>query len=290
MKTLARVAEMQAAAAGLRGLGKRIGLVPTMGALHAAHLSLVRAARQQADVTVVSLFVNPKQFGPREDFSAYPRDRARDAELLAREGVEILFAPAVEEVYPDGFQTTVSVARLREPLCGRARPGHFDGVATVVLKLFNIVQPQVAFFGRKDAQQAVLIQHLVRDLNLAVEVVVCPIVREPDGLALSSRNAYLSPEDRRAALVLYRALCGARALLEKGERHAETLAREMRAVIEREPRARIDYVEVVDAATLEPLERLQGRALIALAVQVGPARLIDNMLVEETAARLAFHL
>ena len=290
MKTLTRVAEMQLAAAGARGMGRRIGFVPTMGALHEGHVSLVRAAKQRADLTVVSIFVNPAQFGPGEDYRSYPRDRAADSALLIREGVDILFAPDAEEIYPPDFQTSVLVERLSEPLCGRFRPGHFRGVATVVLKLFNIVSPDGAFFGRKDAQQSIIIQRLVRDLNLPVEVVVCPIVREPDGLAMSSRNAYLSAEERAAAPVLHRSLERARELLLGGERRAGILIGEMRKLVEAEPRARIDYIEAVDAATLAPLALLSGRALLALAVWVGSARLIDNMLIDISPDQVTFEL
>ncbi|MBI2957062.1 MAG: pantoate--beta-alanine ligase [Acidobacteria bacterium] len=290
MKTLTTVGEMQAAAAGVRSLGRTIGFVPTMGALHEGHLALVRRCRQESDVAVVSIFVNPAQFGPQEDYLNYPRDPERDTELLRRESVDILFAPLVEEIYPPDYQTYVSVERVSEPLCGRFRPGHFRGVATVVLKLFNIVQPHRAYFGRKDAQQSVIVQQLVRDLNLPIEIVVHPIVREPDGLAMSSRNAYLRGEDRQAALVLYRSLGRARELIERGERRADAVLREMRALIEQEPRARVDYIEVVDAASLQPLARIGGRTLIALAVWIGGARLIDNLLVEETPDGFRFHL
>lgn len=290
MKTLTRAAEMQVAAQVARGLGKRIGLVPTMGALHEGHLSLVRASRRLADLTVVSVFVNPAQFGPGEDYRSYPRDLEKDAALLRREGVDILFAPAVEEIYPPGFDTYVSVERLSEPLCGRFRPGHFRGVATVLAKLLNIVQPQVAFFGRKDAQQSVIIERLVRDLDLTVEIVVCPIVREPDGLARSSRNAYLSAEERQAGLVLYRSLCRARDSLLAGERRVERILGAMRELVEAEPLARIDYIGAVDAATLGRVELLGGRAFIALAVWIGSARLIDNLLVEEQNGQLTLLL
>ena len=290
MKTLTRVAEMQLAAAGARGMGRRIGFVPTMGALHEGHVSLVRAAKQRADLTVVSIFVNPAQFGPGEDYRSYPRDRAADSALLIREGVDILFAPDAEEIYPPDFQTSVLVERLSEPLCGRFRPGHFRGVATVVLKLFNIVSPDGAFFGRKDAQQSIIIQRLVRDLNLPIEVVVCPIVREPDGLAMSSRNAYLSAEERAAAPVLHRSLERARELLLGGERRAGILIGEMRKLVEAEPRARMDYIEAVDAATLSPLALLSGRVLLALAVWIGAARLIDNMLIEISPEQVTLEL
>lgn len=290
MKTLTTVAEMHVAAAGLRALGKRIGLVPTMGALHEGHLSLVRAAKQHADVTVVSVFVNPTQFGPGEDYQRYPRDLQSDRAWLRQEGVDFLFVPSAEEIYPSDFQSYVMVERLGAPLEGQFRPGHFRGVATVVLKLFNIVQPHAAFFGQKDAQQCAVIQQLVRDLNLPVEIVVCPIVREPDGLAMSSRNAYLNPEERQAARVLWRSLCRARELIQAGERRAEEIVGEMRALIEQEPRARIDYIAVVDAARLEPLPRLSGRLLIALAVRIGSARLIDNMIAEERNGHFSFQL
>jgi len=290
VKTLTRVAEMQLAAAGARGMGRRIGFVPTMGALHEGHVSLVRAAKQRADLTVVSIFVNPAQFGPGEDYRSYPRDLGADSALLIREGVDILFASAAEEIYPPGFQTSVSVEQLSEPLCGRFRPGHFRGVATVVLKLFNIVSPDAAFFGRKDAQQSIIIQRLARDLNLPVEVVVCPIVREPDGLAMSSRNAYLSTEERAAATVLHRSLERARELLLAGERRAGVITGEMRRLVEAEPRARVDYIEAVDSATLAPLSLLSGRALLALAVWIGAARLIDNMLLEISSDHVTLEL
>ncbi|MFQ5664510.1 MAG: pantoate--beta-alanine ligase [Terriglobia bacterium] len=290
MKTLTRAIEMQVAATGLRALGKRIGFVPTMGALHEGHLSLVRAARQRTDVTVVSVFVNPTQFAPGEDYRRYPRPLEADSARLLREGVDFLFAPSAEEIYPPDFQSYVTVERLGTPLEGQFRPGHFRGVATVVLKLFNIVQPHLAFFGQKDAQQSVVIQQLVRDLNLPVEIVVCPIVREPDGLALSSRNAYLSPEERQAALVLYRSLLRARELIENGERRAEEILRAMRALIAQQPRARIDYIGVVDASSLQPVARVAGRTLIALAVWVGSARLIDNMIIEASRGHVCCQL
>lgn len=290
MKTLTHIAEMQVAAAGLRGEGRRIGFVPTMGALHEGHLSLVRAARAQADTLVVSIFVNPTQFGPQEDYRAYPRDLDADSHLLAQEKVDILFTPTAEEIYPADFQSFVTVERLGEPLCGRSRPEHFRGVATVVLKLFNIVQPHLAFFGRKDAQQGVLIQQLVRDLSLPVEIVVCPIVREPDGLAMSSRNAYLAPEERRAALSLNRSLRRAQELIEAGERRASEIIGEMHRVLGRETLARVDYVEVVDYGTLQPLAEVGSETLIALAVHIGKARLIDNLVVEENGGRLVCRL
>ncbi len=290
MKTLTTAVEMQLAAAGLRGLSKRIGLVPTMGALHEGHLALVRRAKRESDVTAVSIFVNPAQFGPNEDYLKYPRNLERDTELLAREGVELLFAPAVEEVYPDGFQTYATVERVGAAFEGQFRPGHFRGVVTVVLKLFNIVQPQAAYFGQKDAQQCAVVRQMVRDLNLPLEIVVCPIVREPDGLALSSRNTYLKPDERRAALALYRSLCRARELIEGGERRAAEIVRQMRRLIEAAPGTRIDYVSVADVDTFEPRATVGGRTVIVLAVWVGSTRLIDNMVVEEAGGRFAHHL
>jgi len=290
VKTLVTAAETQLAAVGLRGSGKRVGFVPTMGALHEGHLSLVRRAKQESDATIVSIFVNPAQFGPNEDYLKYPRDLRRDTELLAREGVDLLFAPSVEEMYANGFQTYATVEGAAEPLEGQFRPGHFRGVATVVLKLFNIVQPHVAYFGQKDAQQCAVVRRMVRDLNLSLEIVVCPIVREPDGLALSSRNTYLKPDERKAALALYRSLCRARELIEGGEHGADELTRQMRALIEAAPGSRIDYVAVADADTFEPRASLSGRTVLALAVWIGSTRLIDNMMVQESQGRFTFHL
>ncbi len=288
MKTLTTISGMQIAATGLRGLGRRIGFVPTMGALHEGHLSLVRRSKQATDVTVVSIFVNPAQFGPNEDYLKYPRDLERDSALLLREGADLLFVPPVEEMYPDGFQTYAEVGRVAAPLEGEFRPGHFRGVATVVLKLFNIVQPHFAYFGQKDAQQCAVIRQLVRDLGLPVEVVVCPIVREPDGLAMSSRNAYLKHDERRAALMLSRSLGRARELIEAGERRPDELIRQVRGLIEQEPLARIDYVAVADADTFEPRATVVSRTVVALAVWIGAARLLDNFIVEEAAGRLRF--
>lgn len=290
MNTLTTVAGMQAASAELRRRGRRIGFVPTMGALHEGHLSLVRRSKQQADGTVVSIFVNPAQFGPHGDYLNYPRDLDRDTHRLEQESVDFLFAPPVEEMYPSDFQTYVTLEPVSAPLEGQFRPGHFRGVATVVLKLVSIVQPDVAFFGRKDAQQCAVIQRMVRDLNLPVEIVVCPIIREPDGLAMSSRNAYLSPDERPAARLLYHSLCRARDLIRSGERRPEPILAEMRQLISREPQARIDYIEVVDPDGFTPTARVEGRALIALAVWIGRARLLDNLLVEESPAGFAFHL
>ena len=261
--------------------GRLAGLVPTMGALHAGHVSLVRAARRECSPVVVSIFVNPKQFGPGEDFARYPRAFAADSALLESLGVEYLFAPEVAEIYPPGFSSRVEVEGLGSRLEGRSRPGHFSGGAPVVLKLLEIVQPWRAFFGRKDAQQARIIQQLVRDFHLDAHIEVCPIVREEDGLALSSRNAYLSAEDRRAATMLYRALSAARAAIERGERNSTRLVDAMREVIAKEPRAAADYVEVVGAETFEPATHLRGTCYALLAVFFGATRLLDNMLIEE---------
>jgi pantoate--beta-alanine ligase len=260
-----------------------LGFVPTMGALHKGHASLVQAAKVQCAPVVVSIFVNPKQFGPTEDFQKYPRTLESDRALLESLGVDYLFAPPVEEIYPKGFRTKVEVEGLSSRLEGRSRPGHFQGVVTVVLKLFEIVQPRFAYFGRKDAQQARIIQQMTADLNLDTEIVVSPIVREPDGLALSSRNAYLTPEDRRAATSLFRSLEAIKTEIAKGERDAAHLIAVARRLLDSEPGVKPDYVEIVDAETLEPVTLLRGRCLVLIAAQVGKTRLIDNALIEPDA-------
>jgi pantoate--beta-alanine ligase len=257
-----------------------LGLVPTMGALHAGHLSLVREAQRQCSPVVVSIFVNPKQFLPSEDFQKYPRTLEADRGALEKLGVDYVFAPAAEEIYPPGFRTSVNVEGLSERLDGRSRPGHFRGVATVVLKLFEIVQPRYAFFGRKDAQQARIIRQMTRDLDLRTEIAVCPIVREPDGLALSSRNTYLSASERRAATVLYRSLDAVRREIAAGERDVVHLAASVRKMIEAEPGVAIEYAEIVDADTLEPAMALRKSCYVLLAARVGTTRLIDNALIE----------
>ena len=261
---------------------KTIGLVPTMGALHEGHLSLVREARRMCDVVVVSVFVNPAQFGPGEDFERYPRDLTSDTTKLADYNVDYIFAPSPEEVYPKGFATYVTVEGLSEPMEGVARPGHFRGVATVLTVLFNTVRPDFAFFGQKDAQQSLVVRRLVRDLAFDIEVVVLPTVREQSGLALSSRNAYLGDEDRRAAAVLYRALSQAREVYLEGERSPKRLAEAVRAQFDAEPRARLEYVSVVDAETMEKLDRVNEDrpVLIALAAHFGRTRLIDNIVLQ----------
>jgi pantoate--beta-alanine ligase len=279
MKILSTIAEMRAAARAVRREGKLLGFVPTMGALHEGHLSLVRAARQRSDVVAASIFVNPTQFGPKEDFSKYPRSFERDCELLEREGVELLFAPTAEEMYPPGAVTWVTVEGLSEKLDGKSRPGHFRGVTTVVAKLFHAVEPDVAFFGQKDAAQVANLRQMVRDLNFAVEMVVCPIVREADGLALSSRNAYLDSEQRRQARVLSRALRQMAAAYERGERNALVLAEAGRKVMAEEPAVRLDYLEIVDPDTLDPVATISRPTLAAVAAYVGATRLIDNVVL-----------
>ncbi len=277
MKIVDSVAGMKALAREWRRAGRTIGFVPTMGYLHEGHLSLVRESRKRAGVTVVSIFVNPTQFGPNEDLERYPRDLEKDAAYLEKAGVDVLFHPAAAEVYPPGYRTFVEVDGLQDKLCGRSRPGHFKGVATVVLKLFDMVGPDLAFFGAKDAQQVLIIRRMARDLDLDVEVVTCPLVREPDGLALSSRNAYLSPEERQASLALSIGLRWAERAVAAGERDAAKIVAGIRAVLVAEPRARIDYVAAVDPETLEPVAEMRGDVLVALAVFIGPTRLIDNV-------------
>ncbi len=271
VQTKARLAEIVERA---RRRGDRVALVPTMGFLHQGHMSLVREGRRIGDLLVVSIFVNPTQFGPSEDLDAYPRDLERDMAMCEAEGVDVVFAPPVDEIYPAGFDTTVKVGGVTEPLCGARRPGHFDGVATVVLKLFNMVRPHVAVFGMKDYQQLLVIRKLVRDLDLDVEVVGMPTVREPDGLAMSSRNSYLTQEERQRALALPRGLDAAAEAFRAGERDPRALERVARAVME--PGISIDYVEVRDAGDLTEVERVEGPVVIAAAAFVGKARLIDN--------------
>ena len=262
-----------------RGLPEPVGFVPTMGYLHQGHLSLVRMARRECASVVVSIFVNPTQFGPNEDYTQYPRDLPRDLALLEKEGVDLVWTPTPEVMYPQGFQTWVTVEKLTQVLEGAHRPGHFRGVTTVVTKLFNAVQPQRAYFGQKDAQQARVIQQMTRDLNLPIAIIVGPTVREPDGLALSSRNTYLNPQERQAATVLYRALSAARRAFEQGERDAETLRRIMLEVLAQEPLARVQYVSCANPETLEELHGPVEKALLSMAVFIGKTRLIDNMLV-----------
>jgi pantoate--beta-alanine ligase len=281
LETIHTIEWMKQVARQARAEGRPVGFVPTMGALHEGHMSLVRAAMAECQPVIASIFVNPTQFAPGEDLQKYPRTFEADRKRLEEAGVGYLFAPEAVEMYPQGFRTWINVEGLSDRLEGRVRPGHFRGVTTVVLKLLEIVQPQKAYFGRKDAQQARLIQQMARDLHLDSEIIVCPIVREPDGLAMSSRNAYLSPEERRAGTVLHRALDGARRAIEHGERDAFRLTVAMREIISGEPLAQPDYVELVDAETLEPVTRLRRACLALLAVRFGATRLIDNLLIEE---------
>jgi len=268
---------MRAASRALRREHGRLGFVPTMGALHQGHLSLVRAAKASCGAVAASIFVNPKQFGPNEDFASYPRTFERDQSLLQNEGVALLFAPRVEEMYPPGVETWVTVEDLSNKLDGRSRPGHFRGVTTVVSKLFHIVEPDAAFFGQKDAAQIAILRRMVRDLNLPVEIVVCPIVREPDGLAMSSRNAYLDSPQRKQALVLHRALMKAKNLADKGERSAAKLLAAAREQFSSEPQVRLDYLEIVNPDTLDASDNISKGAVLVVAAFVGPTRLIDNI-------------
>ena len=258
-----------------------LGLVPTMGYLHEGHFSLVRRAKAECMYVAVSIFVNPTQFGPNEDLSKYPRDLERDLHLLEDAGVDLVWTPAPEDMYPTGYQTWVEVGQMTQPLEGAQRPGHFRGVTTVVSKLFNAVRPAKAYFGQKDAQQAAVIRQMTRDLNFPVEIVVCPIVREPDGLALSSRNAYLGPEERKAATVLYRALSSAKAAYDRGERNAGKLRQVMQDILASEPLARMQYVSCADYDTLQELEEVTGKSLLSMAVFMGKTRLIDNFVLGE---------
>lgn len=276
MKVVETIAEMRQ----LRPqLPEPVGFVPTMGFLHKGHLSLVRQARAENSSVVVSIFVNPTQFGPQEDFKSYPRDTQRDLSML-ESMTDIVFMPPAAEMYPAGFDSWVDVGGVTERLEGASRPGHFRGVTTVVAKLFNIVQPAKAYFGQKDAQQAVVIKRMVADLNMNLEVVTLPTVREPDGLAMSSRNTYLNPEQRQAATVLYRALCLTQELYSQGEKDAEKLRQKIKSLIQKEPLAAIDYISIADAETLEELDTVKPPALVLMAVKIGETRLIDNILLE----------
>jgi pantoate--beta-alanine ligase len=282
MKICSTIPEARAACRDVRASRKRLGLVPTMGALHEGHLSLVRAAKAQCDAVAVSIFVNPTQFGPTEDLSKYPRQFERDCRLLEKESVAILFSPPVEEIYSNSNDqvTWVVVEGLSEKLDGRSRPGHFRGVTTIIAKLFHIVEPEAAFFGQKDAAQLAVIRRMVHELNFPVEIVACPIVREADGLAMSSRNAYLNREERGRALVLQRSLQRAQQEFQAGERIAARLISAAKEVLTREPQVRLDYFEIVDPDTLDPVERISGKTLVAIAASVGSTRLIDNLVLQ----------
>jgi len=280
MEVIQKPEEMQKRSLELRSQGKTIGFVPTMGYFHEGHLSLMRRARQECDVVVISIYVNPLQFGPREDFDRYPRDLQRDLKMAEEVGVDIVFAPSDEDMYPEGYQTFVEVTELTRSLEGFYRPGHFRGVTTVVAKLFNIVLPHKAYFGEKDFQQLRVVQRLVRDLNFPIEIVPCPTVRETDGLAMSSRNTYLNPEERKAATVLHQALKAADELFKSGERNVANLKAKVWEVLAMEPLARPQYVEIVDTQTLEPVFIVDRPAVILLAVFIGQARLIDEWVLQ----------
>jgi pantoate--beta-alanine ligase len=274
VKTIAEVRKIR------RQLSNSVGLVPTMGYLHGGHLSLVKRARAETSIVVASIFVNPTQFGPSEDLAVYPRDLNRDLKLLEREGTDFVFFPSDEEMYPSGYSSWVDVEKVTDYLEGACRPGHFRGVATVCTKLFNIVQPTKAYFGQKDAQQAVVMKRMVADLNMDLEIVVSPTLRESDGLAMSSRNTYLNPEERWAATILFKSLSLARELWQDGEKDADRIRQQMISHIQKEPLAQIDYVSIADANTLEELETIDRPALASLAVRIGKARLIDNVILE----------
>jgi pantoate--beta-alanine ligase len=279
MRICNTVEDMRAACRAARRGGKRLGFVPTMGALHEGHLSLVQAARASCDAVAASIFVNPAQFGPNEDLTKYPRSYDGDRELLESEGVALLFAPSVEEMYPAGAASWVTVEGLSSKLDGRSRPGHFRGVTTVVAKLFHIVEPDAAFFGQKDAAQVAIVRRMVRDLNFPMEIVACPIVREADGLAMSSRNAYLDPQQRKQAILLHRSLMRVKKSWEAGVRDAAKLLATGREEFAGEKSVRLDYLEIVDPDSLDPVESVAGGALVAVAAFVGPTRLIDNILL-----------
>ncbi|MDD2336882.1 MAG: pantoate--beta-alanine ligase [Geobacteraceae bacterium] len=279
MEIITSVAEMQERARATLAAGKTISFVPTMGFLHQGHASLLQEGRVQGDLLVLSIFVNPTQFGVGEDFESYPRDLQRDSEIAAENGVDIIFAPTAGEMYPRGYQTYVNVEKVSLPLCGASRPGHFRGVTTVVAKLFNIVRPTMAFFGEKDFQQLVVIRRMVRDLNVDVQIVGMPTIREDDGLAKSSRNSYLSPEERSAALCLSRSMAAVSDLYRSGEKDVERLRAGLLAILDREPLARIDYAELCDGDSLEVPEQADDRTVVALAVRIGTTRLIDNTMI-----------
>ena len=279
MRTCTTIEQMRAASRAARQQGGRLGLVPTMGALHEGHLSLVRAANARCDVVAVSIFVNPAQFGPHEDLAKYPRTFEQDCDLLTKENVDLIFAPSVEEMYPNDAVTWVTVEELSNRLDGRSRPGHFRGVTTVVSKLFHIVEPEVAFFGQKDAAQVAIVRRMVRDLDIPVEIVACPTVREPDGLAMSSRNAYLDAQQRKQALVLHRSLMRVKKLAQTGEQNAAKLIAAAHDEFASDSSARIDYLEIVDPDRLDPVEDVSKGALVAVAAYIGTTRLIDNILL-----------
>ncbi len=280
MKIFTSPKETQSFVKQIKNEGKTVGLVPTMGAFHEGHLSLMRRAKAENDVVITSIFVNPTQFGPKEDYDAYPRDLENDSKMAEKIGVDVIFAPTVKDMYPQGYATFVNVERLTEKMCGVSRPGHFKGVATVVTKLFNIIPAHRAYFGQKDAQQCIVIKQMTKDLNFDIEIVVLPTVRESDGLAMSSRNKYLSDEERKSALVLFKSLSIADKLIKSGEIDSKKIRQKMLDIINAEPLARVDYISIVDAETLEDLDSVRENTLIALAVFIGKTRLIDNIIID----------
>lgn len=280
MKVIESISELKKIIKIQKDSGKSIGLVPTMGYLHDGHISLVKASKQDNDFTIISIFVNPTQFGPNEDFDKYPRNLNEDSKKAESAGVDLIFAPSVSEMYPKGFNTYVEVFEISEKLCGKSRPIHFKGVCTVVTKLFNIVKPDRAYFGQKDAQQVAIIKKMTRELNMDIEVIVCPIIREKDGLAMSSRNVYLNDEQRKAALILSRSLFEAENIIKHGEKNREIVLDYITKNIKNEKLADIDYIKIVNADTVEDVKLLEGKILIALAVRFGNIRLIDNIIVE----------
>ena len=280
MEILKTIDEIREIISKAKSSGKKIGFVPTMGALHEGHFSLIRAAKKQCGFVVVGIFVNPTQFGPGEDIDKYPRPFDADVKACKKEGVDVVFAPTAEQMYPEENLTWVDVEKLSAPLCGKSRPGHFRGVATVCCKLFNIVQPDVAFFGQKDAQQAIIIQRMVADLNVPLKIVVCPTIREIDGLAMSSRNQYLKPDARKDTALVYAALQEAEVFIAAGERKSKMLISEMEKILKISKQIKIDYISIVEAQTLGELDEVKGKVLIALAVKIGQARLIDNIIID----------
>jgi pantoate--beta-alanine ligase len=264
----------------VRSEGKKVGLVPTMGALHIGHISLIEAAARDCDHVAVSIFVNPTQFGPDEDFEKYPRPLEADLKICRRAGVDVVFAPAADVIYPGENLTWVSVEKLTEPMCGRSRPGHFRGVTTICAKLFNIVTPDAAYFGQKDAQQAIVIRRMVADLNMPLEIVICPTIREASGLAVSSRNQYLSAQQKKDAAKIYQSLQECRRMIETGTTETQRIVARMQEILQQVPSMEIEYISIVDAETLESIEQIAGKILVAVAVKLGPARLIDNIMVD----------
>jgi pantoate--beta-alanine ligase len=276
VETIEKIRELTSKA---RAAGKKIGFVPTMGALHAGHFSLIKAAKEQTDFVVVSIFVNPTQFGPAEDFDKYPKTLDADTAGCEKLGVDIIFVPSISEIYPSKNLTWVNVEKLTEPLCGKSRPGHFRGVATVCAKLFNIVEPDIAFFGQKDAQQSIVVKQMIADLNMPLQIVVCPTVRESDGLAMSSRNKYLNAEERKDAALIYAALQEAELFIKAGHRKSSELIGEMEKILKISSRIKIEYISILDSRTLEEIDRAKGKTFIAIAAKLGQARLIDNIIL-----------